>query len=185
MHKPSVDCYLRAEELFNYFCSTKDKALVLGGKNIFVPHFDTLRDAGAMEINPNDFAQRITGNHGLFFYFDASWKTDHTYIAHFGVLFANGPVDWSSRLLKVDASSCLAETAAGCVAAKRNTFLRNLVGHLLDVIGTKLNGGATVLLMDNSAAVEQADHAGASKKTEHYQRWKYYLLECQLDGRAI
>eukprot|EP00965_Chrysotila_dentata_P039549 1314588-Pleurochrysis_carterae.AAC.1 len=36
--------------------------------------------------------------------------------------------------------------------------------------------------MDNSAAVEQADHAGASKKAEHYKRWKYYLRECQLDG---
>eukprot|EP00965_Chrysotila_dentata_P214464 6188198-Pleurochrysis_carterae.AAC.1 len=35
--------------------------------------------------------------------------------------------------------------------------------------------------MDNSAAVEQADHAGASKKTEH-KRWEYYLRECQLDG---
>eukprot|EP00965_Chrysotila_dentata_P086576 2858753-Pleurochrysis_carterae.AAC.1 len=37
--------------------------------------------------------------------------------------------------------------------------------------------------MDNSAAVEQADHAGSSKKTEHYKRWEYYLRECQeLDG---
>eukprot|EP00965_Chrysotila_dentata_P029715 987609-Pleurochrysis_carterae.AAC.1 len=41
------------------------------------------------------------------------------------------------------ASSCQAETAAGCVASKRNTFLRNLLGHLLDAIGTKLSGGAT------------------------------------------
>eukprot|EP00965_Chrysotila_dentata_P129953 4295791-Pleurochrysis_carterae.AAC.1 len=30
--------------------------------------------------------------------------------------------DWISRLLKVGASSCEAETAAGCDAAKRNTF---------------------------------------------------------------
>eukprot|EP00965_Chrysotila_dentata_P178991 5911122-Pleurochrysis_carterae.AAC.1 len=36
--------------------------------------------------------------------------------------------------------------------------------------------------MDNSAAVEQADHAGASKKTDHYERWECYLRECQLDG---
>ncbi|NJR41756.1 MAG: hypothetical protein HC767_02915, partial [Akkermansiaceae bacterium] len=181
MHNPSIDCYSRAEELLNYLYSTKGMTLVLGGKTISVPHFNTLRDAGAKEINHNEFAQRITGNYGLHFYSDASWKTDHTYIAHLG-MFANGPVDWSSRLLKVAASSCQAETAAGCVAAKRNTFLRNLLGHLLDAIGTKLSGGATVLLMDNSAAVEQADHAGASKKTEHYKRWEYYLRECQLDG---
>eukprot|EP00965_Chrysotila_dentata_P017508 581899-Pleurochrysis_carterae.AAC.1 len=31
--------------------------------------------------------------------------------------------------------------------------------------------------MDNSAAVEQADHAGASKKSEHYKRWEYYTSE--------
>eukprot|EP00965_Chrysotila_dentata_P049000 1625357-Pleurochrysis_carterae.AAC.4 len=107
--------------------------------------------------------------------------TDHTYITHFG-MFADGPVDWSSRLLKVAASSFQDETAADCVAAKRNIFLRNFLGHLLDVIGTKLNGGATVLLMDKSTAGEQTDHAGASKKIEHYKRWEYFLRECQLDG---
>eukprot|EP00965_Chrysotila_dentata_P220257 6191667-Pleurochrysis_carterae.AAC.1 len=61
-------------------------------------------------------------------------------------MFTNGPVDWSFRLLKIATSSCQAETAAGCVAAKRNTFLRNLLGHSLYIIGTKLNGGVTVSL---------------------------------------
>eukprot|EP00965_Chrysotila_dentata_P060616 2008529-Pleurochrysis_carterae.AAC.1 len=105
MHKPSIDCYSRAEELLDYLYYTKGMTLVLGGKTIAVPHFDTLRDAGAMKINHNEFAQRITGNYGLHFYSDASWKTDYTYIAHLG-MFANCPVDWSSRLLKVAASSC-------------------------------------------------------------------------------
>eukprot|EP00965_Chrysotila_dentata_P086484 2854497-Pleurochrysis_carterae.AAC.1 len=102
MHNPSIDCYSRAEELLTYLYSTKGMSLVLGGKTIFVPHFDTIRDAGAKEINHNEFAQRITGNCALHFYSDASGKTDHTYIAHFG-MFANGFVDWSSRLLKVAA----------------------------------------------------------------------------------
>eukprot|EP00965_Chrysotila_dentata_P035468 1179905-Pleurochrysis_carterae.AAC.1 len=73
--------------------------LVLGGKTISVPHFDTFCDAGAKEINHNELAQRITGNYGLHFYSDASRKTNHTYSAHLG-MFANGPVDWSSRLLE-------------------------------------------------------------------------------------
>eukprot|EP00965_Chrysotila_dentata_P166866 5509895-Pleurochrysis_carterae.AAC.4 len=90
--KPSIDCYSRAEELLNYLYSTKSMTLVLGGKTISVPHFDTLRDAGAKEINHNEFAQRITGNFGLHFYLDASWKTDNTDIAHLG-MFVNGPVD--------------------------------------------------------------------------------------------
>eukprot|EP00965_Chrysotila_dentata_P194613 6176473-Pleurochrysis_carterae.AAC.1 len=96
-------------------------------------------------------------------------------------MFANGPIDWSSRLHKVAANFCQTVSAAGCLAAKRNFFLRNLFGHLLDSIGTKLNGGAIMLLVDNSAADEQADPAGASKKTEHYERWEYCLLECQLN----
>eukprot|EP00965_Chrysotila_dentata_P228618 6196709-Pleurochrysis_carterae.AAC.1 len=36
--------------------------------------------------------------------------------------------------------------------------------------------------MDNFVAVEQADHAGASRKAEHYKRWEYYLRECQFDA---
>eukprot|EP00965_Chrysotila_dentata_P025262 839310-Pleurochrysis_carterae.AAC.1 len=47
MHNPSIDCYSRAEELLNYLYSTKGMTLILGGKTISVPHFDTLRDAGA------------------------------------------------------------------------------------------------------------------------------------------
>eukprot|EP00965_Chrysotila_dentata_P115366 3812999-Pleurochrysis_carterae.AAC.1 len=97
-------------------------------------------------------------------------------------MFANDTVNWSFRLLKLAASSCPAETAGGCVAAKQNTLLRNLLSQLLDTIGTKLSGGATVLLMDNSAAVEQAGHTGASTKTEHYKRWEHYFSECQLHG---
>eukprot|EP00965_Chrysotila_dentata_P223339 6193517-Pleurochrysis_carterae.AAC.1 len=80
-------------------------------------------------------------------------RTDHTYIAHL-VIFANCPVDWSFRLLKRAASVCQVETVAGCFVAKRKTILRNLFGHLLDTIGTKPNGGAAVLLMNNSTPVE-------------------------------
>eukprot|EP00965_Chrysotila_dentata_P263081 6214752-Pleurochrysis_carterae.AAC.5 len=98
-------------------------------------------------------------------------------------MFDNVPVDWSSRLLKVAASFCLAKTTAGFVAAKRSTFLLNLLGHFLDAIGNKLNGGATVLLMVNIAAFEQADRASASKKrTEHYKCSEYSVRKLQLDG---
>eukprot|EP00965_Chrysotila_dentata_P061243 2028880-Pleurochrysis_carterae.AAC.1 len=50
-HNPSIDCYSRAEELLNYLYPLKSITLVLGGKTISVPHFDTLRDASAKEIN--------------------------------------------------------------------------------------------------------------------------------------
>eukprot|EP00965_Chrysotila_dentata_P258248 6213159-Pleurochrysis_carterae.AAC.3 len=98
-----------------------------------------------------------------------AWKTKHTYIAQFG-RFANCAVDWSSCLRKVATSSSQAETAASCAAVKRNAFLRNLLSHLLDTIGTWLNRGASVLLMDNFASVEKVGHAGASNKIEHCKR---------------
>eukprot|EP00965_Chrysotila_dentata_P046078 1531996-Pleurochrysis_carterae.AAC.1 len=69
----------------------------------------------------------------LCFYSDVSWKT--TYIAQ----------------------------ASGCVAAMRNTFLSNFFSHLLNAIGNKLTGSATVLLMDIRAAVEQADLAATQE----------------------
>eukprot|EP00965_Chrysotila_dentata_P111191 3675124-Pleurochrysis_carterae.AAC.1 len=53
MHNPSIDCYSRAQELLNYFYSTKSMTFALGGKTISVPHFDTCRDAGAKKINHN------------------------------------------------------------------------------------------------------------------------------------
>eukprot|EP00965_Chrysotila_dentata_P018710 622446-Pleurochrysis_carterae.AAC.1 len=53
LHNPSIDCYSRAKELLNYPYSTKGMTLVLGGKTISMPQFDTLRDAGAKEINNN------------------------------------------------------------------------------------------------------------------------------------
>eukprot|EP00965_Chrysotila_dentata_P003763 123288-Pleurochrysis_carterae.AAC.1 len=72
--------------------------LVLCGKAISVPRFDTLRDAGAKEINHNEFAQPHVHRAGM---------------------FANGPVEWNSRsrLLIFAAISCQTDTAAGCVAA--------------------------------------------------------------------
>eukprot|EP00965_Chrysotila_dentata_P004486 145882-Pleurochrysis_carterae.AAC.2 len=148
MHNPSMDCYYCAKELLHYLYSTKSMTLVLGGKTFSLPHFDTFRGACALEINHNEFEQRITGIYGLHF----------------------------------TATLLLPLLRSAGVAARRNTFLRNLLGHLLDAISTRLSGGATVLLLDNSAAVKQTDHAGASKKTEHYNCWEYYLRECQLDG---
>eukprot|EP00965_Chrysotila_dentata_P049599 1644041-Pleurochrysis_carterae.AAC.1 len=53
MHNPSIDCHSSAKELLNYLYSTKGMTLELGSETTSVPHFDTLRDAGAKEINHN------------------------------------------------------------------------------------------------------------------------------------
>jgi hypothetical protein len=154
---------------------------VLGGKSITIPTFTTIRDAGAKELSASDLEKRLTENFGLITFSDSSWKTDHTYIAHVGFLL-NGPVDWSSRLLKVSASSCHAETAAACIAARRNRYIRALTSHLLSMVGEELRGGATLLFTDNSATVDQAENVSATKRTEHYKRWEYTLREAQCDG---
>eukprot|EP00965_Chrysotila_dentata_P258127 6213111-Pleurochrysis_carterae.AAC.1 len=92
-------------------------------------------------------------------------------------MFANCPVESSSCLLKVAAISCQAETAAGCVAAKRITPSSAIFSAIYSTPSAPSPAAAP-------PSVEQADHAGgASKKTKHYKRWEYYLVrECQLDG---
>eukprot|EP00965_Chrysotila_dentata_P045715 1518463-Pleurochrysis_carterae.AAC.1 len=45
VHNPSIDCYSRAEDQLNYLYSTKSMTLVLGGKAVSVPHFDTQRQS--------------------------------------------------------------------------------------------------------------------------------------------
>eukprot|EP00965_Chrysotila_dentata_P142553 4711918-Pleurochrysis_carterae.AAC.1 len=170
MPSPSVDCYPCAEELLNYLYSTKDKAHVLGGRNIFLPHFDTLCDAGAKESTPTTSRSVL----------QATMASTST-LTHPGrpttpTLRNSTGTPAFPKLTPVPAKLRLQPV----VLLPRRTpssaiFSR---GHLLDVIGTKLSSGATVLLMDNSAAVEQADHASASKKTEHYKRWEYYLRKC-------
>jgi hypothetical protein len=181
MHNPLVNCYFRAEELLNYLYATREQCIVLGGQTIDVPVFTTLRDAGAKELSADELKARLTGNAGLMTYSDSSWKVDHTYVAHVSFVMT-GPVEWSTRLLKVSASSCHAETAAACMAAKRNRYIRALLSHLFNLVSTELKGGATMLFMENSATVDQAENLSASKKTEHYRRWEYTLREAQTDG---
>ena len=182
MHNPSLACYARAEELLNYLFTTKSKSITYGGHEIIQPVLGEMFDESAKAVAFSDISRRLNENYGLHIFSDASWKTDGTYLA-FIVKFANGPIDWSSRLLKVSASSCQAETGAGCLAAKRNVFVRNVINELLTVLGLTLQGGATLLFMDNYAAIQQAAQNGTSKKTEHYKRWEYTLREEHLEGR--
>eukprot|EP00973_Karenia_brevis_P013611 1847103-Karenia_brevis.AAC.1 len=68
-------------------------------------------------------------------------------------MFGNVAVDVSSRLLKVTASSAEAEIGAGCVAAKRHMFCRNVINAMLAAMDKNLSG-ATPHFIDNTAAIE-------------------------------
>ena len=85
------------------------------------------------------------------------------------------------HLLKVAASSAEAEIAAGCHAAKRHTFTRNVLNFLLAVVDKSITG-ATPHFIDNTAAVTLSQNDGVSKKTEHFLRWMLYLREMVLNG---
>eukprot|EP00975_Prorocentrum_lima_P000020 6650-Prorocentrum_lima.AAC.1 len=67
MHRPSLDCYARAEELLNYLHSSKHMTLTLGGPDIVPPPVEVAKTKSAI-------AERIRQNYGMHIFSDASWK---------------------------------------------------------------------------------------------------------------
>ena len=169
MSAPSLECYTRAEELLAYVYHTRYMGLIYGGTELRLPDAQSYTDK--LKIDRLKFE----ANMGLHAYSDASWKVDDTYAGHV-ILANNAAIDWSSKLLKVKASSAEAEISAGCLATKRIIFVRNVMTELLKLFDKSLVG-ATPLLIDNSAAIELSENVGVSKKTEHFKRWQHTLRD--------
>ena len=66
-------------------------------------------------------------------------------------------------------SSSEIEIGAACIAGKRLQFFRNLSRELKIKVGMNIP-----MLIDNSGAIDLCEKIGASKKTEHFQRWQHY-----------
>ena len=82
----------------------------------------------------------------------------------------NGAIDWGSKLVKVTMhSSSEIEIAAACLAAKRLQFYRELCREIKIRVKTPFP-----MLIDNSGAIDLCEKVGASKRTEHFQRWQHY-----------
>ena len=174
MSAPSDECYQRAEELLSYVYHTRGMGIKYGGTEIQIPDLEGL--AGKVKIDKGKFES----NMGLHAFSDASWKTDNTYAGHV-IKANNASVDWSSKLLKVKASSSEAEISAGCLATKRLNFVRNVMSTLMGLFDMTIDG-AIPLFIDNSAAIELSENMGVSKKTEHFQRWQHTMRDETLRG---
>ena len=100
---------------------------------------------------------------------DGSLQSNNNYVG-FLVLMFSGAIDWGSKLLKVKLSTAEIEIAAGCVAGKRGTYVRNAYGEMFP-----LPRVAASHVIDNSAMPSLTENVGVSKKTEHFARWLQYL----------
>ena len=82
------------------------------------------------------------------------------------VMYGNGSVDWSAKLLKiVPDSSCEAETAVASRAVKAAAFVRELL-----IMNRRTIVGPTATLGDNQAMHTIIQQDGASARTRYYER---------------
>ena len=157
---PSPACYSALLVLANYLVTTAKDCLTLGGK-IAPLELETIRP-------PMD-NDSLTSGIGLHTWSDGSWKINANY-AGYVVMAFNGAIDWGAKLIKVTMhSSSEIEIGAACIAGKRLQFFRNLSRELKIKVGMNIP-----MLIDNSGAIDLCEKIGASKKTEHFQRWQHY-----------
>ena len=98
-----------------------------------------------------------------------------SYHGHVIFMFG-GALDWMARLVKITThSSAEIEICAGCFAAKRAQFIRNLMNEYKQHGVGKGIDGPIVYLIDNSACEPLTKNVGVAKKTEHFLRWQHYL----------
>lgn len=103
---------------------------------------------------------------GLYTAHDSSWGTRPKPLGGYVVMYMNGAVDWSAKLVKiVPDSSCEAETAVGSFASKATCFIRGLLQfHRRAVVAS------TPMLGDNEAMHTLVTNEGATYRTRYYER---------------
>lgn len=159
MHDPSEGAWHVLLDLISYLMHTKDIAITYSG---LPANWKLHTDSTGL----NDVAVRMNGLHC---WFDASWKTAS--VAGYVVLLAGGPVDWSTKTIKVVChSSAEAEVCAGCMAAKALAYLREIAKST----GFSVTGPILVL-SDSEAAIAISNNLGTTKRTAHFLRWQHYL----------
>ena len=116
MHDPSPLALQAVFELIIYIYMNRDVDIIMYTKGTF---------SMPRQI-PEPRRATFESNFGVHGYCDASWLLRS--VGGHIVMMCNGPVDWSSKLIKiVPDSSCEAETALGSRAAKATCFVRGLL----------------------------------------------------------
>lgn len=93
---------------------------------------------------------------GLHVHTDSSWGNSAKPFGGYIIMLHNGPVDWSSKKLRIVAdSTCEAETAPASRAVKPLLFIR----ELLNTMGVPTRG-ATLFMVENQAMMQMDGSEG-------------------------
>ena len=176
---PSIQAWTALLMVLAYCVKNKDGGVTYGG-DIKVPAF--FRDCAEYRSDPEKFNTRFKQQSGLFVLPDASWKTLRSFAA-FVVMFANGAIDWSTKLIRVICHSSMeAEICAGCFATKRMMLVRSIMTEL----GSHFTiHGPIITCIDNSATKPVSQDEGVKRKTEHFLRWQHYLRWLVMHGYVV
>ena len=160
MHDPSPDAWVVLVNLIAYAHSTRFMSIVLRGKPTKMPsEYDGTKE---------QLASLVTSFH-LHGFVDGSWKIPS--VAGMVVMMFGGPIDWSTKLIKVIChSSAETEVSAGSMLSKRLVYIRLLSGFL----GVQIPAPIPVFI-DSTAAMDITGKLGTSKRTAHFLRWQHYL----------
>ena len=160
MHDPSPDAWKVLLNLIAYAYSTRGMSIVLHGNKAKMP----LEYDGTKEQHIS-----LAQSHYLHGFVDGSWKIPS--VAGMLVMMFGGPIDWSTKLIKVIChSSAETEVSAGSMLAKRLVYVRLVCGFL----GTQIAAPIPVFI-DSTAAIDITGKLGTSKRTAHFLRWQHYL----------
>jgi hypothetical protein len=160
MHDPSPDAWVVLVNLIAYAYSTRFMSITLHGKPTKMPS----EYGGTKE----QLASLDTSFH-LHGFVDGSWKIPS--VAGMLVMMFGGPIDWSTKLIKVIChSSAETEVSAGSMLSKRLVYIRLVSGFL----GVRIPAPIPVFI-DSTAAIDITGKLGTSKRTAHFLRWQHYL----------
>ena len=158
MHDPSPACFDAVIVLIAYAYSKRDILVLTYGGALNIP-----------KSLPVNMHEHFRTQYGLYGSSDASWLLRS--VGGYLIMFYNGPLDWSVRIIKVIChSSAEAEIAAGCMMGKRIPFIRQLLSDCMFKLDRPI-----IIFLDNTAALALIEKMGASPKTAHFLRWQFYL----------
>ena len=158
MQNPSIEAHNAGLGIAAYLNSSKTVGITYGG---------VARECSVIDINRKD---------GPIVHADSSFGRD---VQPFGggfIEYEQGAVSWLARKTKfIPQSSCEAETAAIVMVVKESRFVRDV----LEFLGAP-TFGPTPAITDNKAAFDIVKNPGATKRTNHFDRWLHYARELYL-----
>ena len=139
--------------VMGYMVSTKKLGITYGGK---------LRIPYGLDAYPLGFEESC----GLYTAHDSSWGTRVNPLGGYVIMYNNGAIDYSAKLVKiVPDSSCEAESAVASLASKATCYVRATCQFHRRRIHA-----FTAMLGDNKALYDLVQQEGASVRTRYFER---------------